>query len=412
MSGSMATILIVDDDPAGRGYLTTVLGMHGHRLLEASDGGQALHTVHAEHPDLVLCDVVLPTIDGYEFVRQLRSDPGVAGTRVILHSGAFRPQEGKALARACGVDRLLAKPSAPADVLRAVEEVLAGPPADGLAPPPEFDREHLRLVTDKLVQKVADLDSANARLRAATLEQARLIEQVQAGRERMRALSHQLLQAQEAERRHIARELHDEIGQTLTAVKLNLQSVKQIFPRQVPRLDESIGVVERALQQVRDLSLDLRPSILDDLGLVPALSWYLDRQAKRAGFVAQLVAAPLAVSLAPDIQIACFRIAQEAVTNVARHARARQVRVELCQQGEELLLTVRDDGIGFDVTAARERATRGGSLGLLGMQERASLLGGEVQVHSEPRHGTEVRARLPLGVASRLERRNAGRPIS
>src|SRR5439155_169818 len=122
-------------------------------------------------------------------------------------------------------------------------------------------------------------------------ERARVFAQVAAGRERLQALSRRLLEAQETERRRLARELHDEIGQALTAVKLNLQNVRRAAGGSaLPGLEESIGIVERALQQVRDLSVDLRPALLDDLGLVAALRWCLDRQAGRAGLAAEFAA--------------------------------------------------------------------------------------------------------------------------
>jgi signal transduction histidine kinase len=232
---------------------------------------------------------------------------------------------------------------------------------------------------------------------AVTIRGARLFEEVLAGRERLRTLSGRLLEVQENERRHLARELHDEIGQVLTAVKINLQGV-QCLPETsllAPHLEESIGIIEHALQQVRTLSLDLRPSLLDDLGLVSALRWYVDSQARRAGFAAQFTADPFLTRLSPAIETACFRIAQEALTNVARHAHAQRVDVELRRRGMEVQLAIRDDGVGFDVQIARDHAG-GMSLGLLGMQERTALVGGQIDITSGPAQGTEICVRFPL----------------
>ncbi len=206
---------------------------------------------------------------------------------------------------------------------------------------------------------------------AEALEQ-RAAERQQA-EEALQILSRQLLEAQENERRHIARELHDEIGQALTAVKIYLQAAQRTPEALVSYLEDSISIVDRTLQQVRTLSLDLRPALLDDLGLVVALRWYVDRQAQRTGFTAQFVADAPETRPRPDIETACFRVAQEALTNVARHARAQQVRVELRQRDTELHLLIRDDGKGFDVRAAQERAAQGASMGLLGMQERVVM---------------------------------------
>jgi signal transduction histidine kinase len=233
---------------------------------------------------------------------------------------------------------------------------------------------------------------------AIALHQARLFEEVRAARERLQTLSRRLIEVQEMERRTIARELHDEIGQALTAVKINLQAVQRLPDAAAfaPRLEDSMSIIERTLQQVRTLSLDLRPSMLDDLGLVSALRWYVDRQAQRTGVVAQFTADPLDARLPPELETTCFRVAQEALTNVARHAQARHVNVRLRQREAELELVVEDDGSGFDVPAARARAARGVSMGLLGMEERVLLVGGRIDITSAPGRGTEVRARFPL----------------
>ncbi len=231
---------------------------------------------------------------------------------------------------------------------------------------------------------------------AQALEQREL--ERQRATEKLQALSHRLVEVQEAERRHIARELHDEIGQSLTAAEMNLQAAMRLpGPAALERrLTESIQAVERVLEQVRDLSLNLRPSMLDDLGLEPALRWYTHRQAALTGMKAEFRAAEAEERLDPVIETECFRVAQEALTNVVRHARAHAVKVELSRQDGHLHLSVRDDGVGFDVNGLRGEAVRGASLGLLSMEERASLAGGGVELNSAPGCGTEVHAWFPL----------------
>ena len=215
---------------------------------------------------------------------------------------------------------------------------------------------------------------------------------------KLQVLSRRLVEAQETERRNIARELHDEIGQALTVMQLNLQAMLQSpgTDALAPRLNESLEVVERVLEQVQDISLDLRPSMLDDLGLEPALRWYTDRQAALVGLKVEFHADPLEQRLDPVIETECFRVAQEALTNVVRHAQAKTVTVELRKEAGQLHLRVRDDGIGFDVAAVREKAVRGASLGLLSMEERAALAGGGLEFNSVPGQGTEVHAWFPL----------------
>jgi len=173
-----------------------------------------------------------------------------------------------------------------------------------------------------------------------------------------------------------------------------LQAAQRLEERTaiVRRLDDIIAVIERLLQEARQLSLDLRPPLLDDLGLVPALRWCLDQQAQRADLRAEFFADPALERVDAAIETACFRVAQEALTNVVRHARAQTVSVELHRTPEALHLVVRDDGIGFDVMTADQ----GASLGLLGMRERVALLAGEMDCKSAPGRGTEIHAFFPV----------------
>ena len=167
----MATILIVDDVTANREVLVTLLRYHGHRLLEAADGREALTVVQAEHPDLVISDVLMPVIDGYEFVKQLRLDPATRGIRVVFYTAHYVEPDARSLALSSGVSFILTKPAETPEVLKIVERALSGESQtstpSGVAPlTTAFDREHLRLVTDKLSEKAGDLGTANARLKA------------------------------------------------------------------------------------------------------------------------------------------------------------------------------------------------------------------------------------------------------
>jgi signal transduction histidine kinase len=264
----------------------------------------------------------------------------------------------------------------------------------GATVPHAFDEQQISIVRELAGQL------------AVAIQHARLFEQVRTGRERLQILSRRLMEAQEVERHHIARELHDEIGQSLTAVKMSLQAIHHISDRSAiaQYLDESITIVDQSLQQVRNLSLDLRPPLLDDLGLVAALRWYVDRHAQRADIVAEFLVDPEFSRLPPDLETVCFRVVQEALTNVVRHANAHHVHVELQQRNEELNLIIRDDGVGFDVRSAQKRAVVGTSMGLLGMQERVLLAGGQFEITSSPAGGTEVQARFSLAGAWDSER--------
>lgn len=235
----------------------------------------------------------------------------------------------------------------------------------------------------------------------------KMFELVRASRERLQTLSYRLMQAHEEERRAIARELHDEIGQTLTGFQLNLQSLARALPPSVDPapLREAMTGIETALEQLRDLSRNLRPSVLDDFGLIPAVEWYVARVRRRSNLNVELLLDSIEPRLPVEIETACFRVLQEAVTNVLRHARATRVHVTLKCETAGLELTVEDDGIGFDVAAALERSSHGASLGLLGMQERILLSGGRVSLTSTPGVGSRIWCVFPVERQVKVERR-------
>jgi signal transduction histidine kinase len=214
---------------------------------------------------------------------------------------------------------------------------------------------------------------------------------LRASQERYRSLSRRLLEQQEHERRALARELHDQLGQSLFAVSLNLEVIKgELPPASSERVPESMRAIEKMIEQVHTLAFELRPSTLDDFGLVGALRFLVARHGERARMRASFTATPTDARAPVEIETACFRIVQEALSNVVRHARARHVEVTLTAQDVALEVTVRDDGAGFNV----ERLRTG--LGLVGMAERAELAGGRLDIESAPGAGTTLRARFPL----------------
>jgi two-component system sensor histidine kinase UhpB len=214
---------------------------------------------------------------------------------------------------------------------------------------------------------------------------------LRASEERYRALSRQLLDVQERERRSLALELHDEIGQLLTAVRMTLQGA----PRK-GRLADAVKIADRAMEEVRHLAVALRPPGLDQGGLPAALRAYLEQLGQRTGIDIRLHVHGMTERLASEVETACFRVVQEALTNVVRHSGARHVDVELSADGGLAQLVVRDDGKGFDVRAARRRAAVGASLGLVSMEERVTLVGGRLEIESERGRGTTIRARIPV----------------
>jgi PAS domain S-box-containing protein len=229
---------------------------------------------------------------------------------------------------------------------------------------------------------------------------ARDITERKLAQDTLQMFSRQLIEAQEDERRRIARELHDQIGQILTAVKMNLHTVQRfnLAAEAGSYVKDNIEAVDEALRLVRDLSIDLRPPVLDDLGLVTALGWYVDRYTQRTGLNVDIVAELPDPNerFSRELETACFRIAQEALTNVVRHASASKVALQLTRTAKTLTLVVKDNGVGFDLKSLRKRSPRTATLGLVSMQERAHAAGGTLEIDSTPSRGTRIRFIVPL----------------
>ncbi len=239
-----------------------------------------------------------------------------------------------------------------------------------------------------------------ARLARLQAEQARLAAQLGAGERHFRRLARSVWRVQEDERRRIARELHDSVGQNLTALGHRLASLASLFPDGAPaELAQAMALCEAALADTRSLSRLLRPQILDDLGLEAALRWLLRSSAEAGGIETALEVDALPARIDGEIATVLFRVAQEAVTNAMRHASPRHVVARLMRRGDELLLLVADDGVGCDAEAALGSASQGRSSGLSSMRERLTLFGGRFQFDSAPGGGTQVRAWVPLAVA-------------
>jgi signal transduction histidine kinase len=218
--------------------------------------------------------------------------------------------------------------------------------------------------------------------------------------ERLGRLHLRLESAKEEERRFLARELHDEFGQLLTALKLRIQLGARGGPMPADG-PEPIAVIDDLIARVRRMSGDLRPPLLDEVGFVPAVRAYLDMQATLSGVAMSLeVTEPGAgappVTIDPDIEITCFRVVQEAVTNAIRHAAPRDLRVRLDRRADRLALEISDDGRGFDAGPRLEGAAAAGHLGVLGMRERVRAHGGAFRLRSRPGAGTTIEVELPV----------------
>lgn len=220
-------------------------------------------------------------------------------------------------------------------------------------------------------------------------------EELRKSNEQLRALAAHQESVREQERTHIARELHDEIGQVLTGIKLSIELTLRKPKLTTKALQSALESTNELMKRVRDLSLDLRPAVLDDIGLLPALKWYFKRYNRQTSITVHFNHSGLDERrFAKGVETAAYRIVQEALTNVARHAKVNKVEVDIRTTEQTVRFSIQDRGVGFDPDSASP--TTGG---LLGMRERTILLGGYLQINSAPRGGTLLTIELPIGIA-------------
>ncbi|CAN7534854.1 response regulator [Pseudoduganella sp. LjRoot289] len=375
------SILIVDDNPANLALALAMLEQQGLLLSVAHSGDEALLRVACAPPDLILLDVMLPGIDGFEVCRRLKAGPAPAAAVPVIFMTALSGLADKVAGFSAGAVDYVTKPLQ-------FEEVLARVAT------------HLRLAAmqARLASQYALLLAENRERCAA--EQALLqyrdsLElQVAARTAELRELGAHRECAREAERRRIARELHDELGQSLTALRMKAALLRVRFGADVPGLNEQVRglteLVDRAIGVVRSVATTLRPTVLD-LGIGSALEWLVDEFRKHSGIDCSLTLMLEGEQLNEEHAIAVFRIVQESLTNIARHAGASESAVTLRCGPQQCAVQVDDNGCGFDPARVPPH-----SFGLLGMRERALSLGGLVTVDSRPGGSTRIAATLPL----------------
>jgi signal transduction histidine kinase len=305
--------------------------------------------------------------------RQMKASPETSQLFIVLLSSVETSPDSQITGLEAGADGYIARPIDNRELLARVQALLRIKRAES-----ELRRAHDEL-EKRVVERTVELCRANAALKAMSLR---------------------LVDVQEAERRFVARELHDEIGQLVTGLKLLLEtSLHPSTGDEKRSLDEALTLINDLMERVRQLSINLRPQMLDDLGLLTALDWHLKRYFKQTGIRVLFKHTPLPERLPPQLETAVFRIVQEALTNVARHAAVKEVTVRLWTNIERVGVQVEDTGAGFETEPRFGRP----STGLSGMRERAELLGGEFTVESAVGAGTRLTVELPVNVTAAAE---------
>jgi signal transduction histidine kinase len=365
-ASAKANILLVDDERRNLVALRELLAGPGRNLLLANSGEDALRLALRHDFAVVLLDVRMPRIDGFETARLLRERERSRLTPVIFLTAAADEFESMFRGYEVGAVDYLVKPLVP-EVLRSKVAVFV----------------ELHAKSDALAREIAERRGAEQRL----LE----------SEQRLRALTAHLVSVREEERASIAREIHDELGQVLTGLKMDVTWLAARLEAKplLHKTESMCELIDATVRAVRRISAGLRPEVLDDMGLLAGIGWQAKEFQKRTGIRCRVKMPVEGAGFGSELSINAFRIFQEILTNVARHAKATRVEVALSTAPDRLVLEVADNGVGI---AARKLNGKG-SLGLLGMRERALRLGGEVNIDSVRRQGTRIVVSLPRGEA-------------
>jgi signal transduction histidine kinase len=358
-----ASVLAVDDDAHNLTALRGLLSDMPLRLVSAKSGEEALRCVLKEDFAVILLDARMPGMDGFEVARLIRERERSRHTPIIFLTGAYEDTPSMTRGYEAGAVDYIVKPLR-SEILKSKISVFV-----------ELYRKNAALLQEIRVRR-----DAEAHLKASE--------------ESLRALASRLQSVREEESTRIAREFHDQLGQELTVLKMDLNWIVSRLPRNAPALRERAqsmsALIDTSMESVRQIVARLRPDVLDQLGLTAALSWQADQFQRRSGIRCH-VQLPEAVELDRERSTALFRICQELLTNVARHANATRVDVAVETYDGQVIMAVGDNGRGIDA----EAATSAKSLGFMGIRERLLPFGGRVEVEGVRGEGTRVRVRLP-----------------
>lgn len=366
-------ILIVDDEPRNLAVLEAVLDDPAYRLVRAESAEQALSALVVEELALLILDVRMPGMTGFELAQMIKERKKTSGVPIIFLTAHYNEDRHALDGYRTGAVDYLLKP-VNATILRSKVAVFA-----------------------ELHRKERECTMANRALHAEMTVR-------RAAEEQLRALTHRVVQVQEDERRRVALALHDHITQQLCAAIFRSQAlVDKLAARGDPAKKEAVKLREmlgQTTETVERISRNLRPSVLNELGLAGVLRDTTTAFAERTGVPVQLAGVESIARLPADIELAIYRILQQALENVEQHAAARHVTVTLTQPGAYVQLAIRDDGVGFDPEHHPTTRDGEGKLGLLSMRERAIHVGGTLTVRSRPGAGAEIEVRVPVALAA------------
>ncbi len=398
----MPLILIVDDVHANIQVMGKMLQSEGYKLAFATTGSQAIDTALKIIPDLILLDVVIPAPNGFEVCRTLKNHPKTNEIPIIFLTAYRREPEYVVKGFEMGAADFVTKPFNSAELKARVKTHL------DLKQRTEELRKNqkiLKISHDELEKRVKDrtkdLEELNKKLIAENEERIRTEKELLVYQEKLRSMTAELSLIEEKERRRIAIDVHDSIGQTLALVKIALGSLRRSISSSCSpggyekEVGEIIGYVEKSIKEIRSLTYELSPPILYELGLGAAIRNYLENMQEKYDFEIKFTSSDIPGDLNNTMRILLFRSVQELIVNIIKHADAKHINVLLEKNKDHIEIIVEDDGCGFDDSVITKTGTRGG-LGLFSIRERLMHLGGKFEINSFIGKGTQVFLSAPV----------------
>jgi signal transduction histidine kinase len=382
------TVLTVDDNDAIRYSLTRYLRDGGYHVIEARTGAEALNLAR-HNPALITLDINLPDLDGFEVCRRLKEDPATCEIPVLHISASCVDSVHKVRGLEGGADAYLSEPIDRQELLATVKALLRMRQA----------QKEARRKADEAEAAKQELSRANESLESRVRERTA---ELKAANENLRELSARLLQLQDEERRRFARELHDSVGQMLTAITLNIATLRSLplAEEAAKAAEENQDLVQQVISEIRTISHLLHPPLLDEVGLTSAVRWFVEEFSERSKITVELEIEDEFGRLPREMEIAIFRIVQECLTNVHRHSGSRSAQVRIAYGQGEICVTVKDEGKGIPADVQESLKSTGKmGVGFRGMRERIAQLGGRLELQSG-NGGTVVTCTMPTQILS------------